>query len=154
VITIEAELGEKHFLKSIDLMPAAIKMYRLPTHAFGYEFTHIPEHARADVESLEREGVLYSDQWIDAIGDFRHVRIALTEDEAKEYARRTWAFELWLRADRPACVRDVPEIDADVAADADTYSPELVDGSRIPAPYHCFAAFLGRRLEAIFWRCS
>jgi len=30
---------------------------RLPTHAFGYTFTHIPQHARADVESLEREGV-------------------------------------------------------------------------------------------------
>jgi len=124
-------------------------MYRLPTYSFGYEFTHIPEHARADVESLERESVLYSDQWIDALGDFRHVRTTLTEDEAKEYARRTWAFELWLRADRPAWVRDTPGIDKDVASEADTYSPVLRDGSRIPAPYHCFAAFLGKHLEAI-----
>ena len=57
----------------------------MPTRAFGYEFTHIPEHVRADVESLEREGVLYADHWVEELQDFRHVRIALTADEAKDY---------------------------------------------------------------------
>ncbi|HEX4031867.1 MAG TPA: hypothetical protein VHX20_15985 [Terracidiphilus sp.] len=112
-------------------------------------FTHIPEFARADVESLERESVLYSDHWIDELQDFRHVRIALSEDEAREYARRTWAFELYLRAGQPNWAREAPGIDADVAADADAYSPKLKDGSQIPAPYHCFAAFLGSHLEAV-----
>jgi hypothetical protein len=99
---------------------------RLPTRAFGYKFTHIPEHAREDVAALEREGVLYADHWVDELQDFRHVRIALTAEEAKEYARRTWAFELWLRAGRPKWARDAEGIDEDVARDADSYSPHLV----------------------------
>src|SRR4051812_34673404 len=110
-------------------------MTRLPTHAFGYVFTHIPEFVREDVSSLEREGVLYADHWIDEIGDFRHVRLAFIGDEPKEYARRSWAFELWLRAEEPHWVRDVPGIDLDVANDADTYSPVLRDGTVIPPPH-------------------
>jgi hypothetical protein len=122
---------------------------RLPTHALGYEFTHIPEHVRDDVSSLEREGVLYADHWVEVLSDFWHVRIALTPEEAKEYIRRTWAFELYLRAGCPKRAREVPGIDADVAHDADIYSPTLRDGTEIPPPYHCFAALLGPHLEAL-----
>jgi hypothetical protein len=122
---------------------------RIPTHAFGYEFTHIPENVRADVESLEREGVLYADHWVEELQDFRHVRIALTADEAKDYARRCWAYELWLRAGPPKWAKDVPGIDPDVAHDADSYSLRTIDGIVQPPPYHCFAAFLGRHLEMI-----
>lgn len=121
------------------------KVERLPTYAFGYEFTHLPEHARDDVFSLEREGVLYSDQWVDELNDFRHVRIALTPDEVQDYARRTWAFELFLRAGCPTWARDVTGIDPDVARDADSHS------LRVNPLYHwhCFAAFLGPHLESI-----
>jgi hypothetical protein len=125
------------------------EVHRLPTYAFGYEFTHIPEHAGDDVTSLEREGVLYADHWVDELNDFRHSRVSLTPEEAKEYARRTWAFELYLRAGCPTWARDVPGIDADVAHDADTYSMTSRDGTEIPPPYHCFAAFLGPHLEAL-----
>jgi hypothetical protein len=124
-------------------------MSRLPTQAFEYEFTHIPEFARADVGSLEREQALYADHWIEEIQDFRHVRIVFTADEAKDYARRTWAYELYLRSGRPKWARDVPGMDSDVAADADSYALECTDGTQIPAPYHCFAAFLGPHLEAL-----
>ena len=41
-------------------------------------FTHIPGHVRQNLESLEREGVIYADHWIEEIGDFRHVRIEFT----------------------------------------------------------------------------
>jgi hypothetical protein len=126
-----------------------ISVRRLPTHAFGYTFTHIPEHVREDVETLDREGALYSDHWVEELKDFRHVRIALTPEEAKEYARRSWAYELWLRAGQPKWARDVSKIDPDVARDADTYSVHLKDGTVLPPPYHCFAAFLGRHLEAV-----
>lgn len=122
---------------------------RLPTHAFGYEFTHLPEFVREAVQSLERESVLYEDHWVDELQDCRHVRIALSKEEAREYARRAWAFELFLRADAPKWARDAPGIDADVARDADSYSPSLRDGTTIPRPYHCFGAFLGEHLEAI-----
>ena len=83
-------------------------MSRIPTKAFGYSFTHIPEHVRDDLYSLEREGVLYTDRWIDELDDFRHVRITLTPEECIEYARRSWAFELWLRAGGPEWARDTP----------------------------------------------
>lgn len=122
---------------------------RLPTDAFGYEFSYIPEHVRDDLWSLEREGVLYADHWVDELQDFRHVRISLTPEEAREYARRSWAYELYLRADCPEWARDVPGIDGDVAHDADTYASTLRDGTKIHSPYHCFAAFLGSRLEEL-----
>jgi REase_DpnII-MboI len=124
-------------------------MSRIPTHAFGYEFTHLPEFVRTDVESLDREGALYADHWIEELRDFRHVRIPLTAEEAKEYLRRSWGYELYLRAGSPKWARDVPGIDPDVAHDADTYEPETKDGVKIPSPYHCFAAFLGEHLEAV-----
>ena len=122
---------------------------RLPALAFGREFTLIPDHVREDLESLQRESAIYSNHWIEDIGDFRHVRIALTEDERLEFARRSWAFELWIRAGMPHWARDVPGIDADVAKDADSYVMHTIDGQSFGPPYHCFAAFLGEHLEAV-----
>ena len=122
---------------------------RLPTYAFGYEFNNIPEHVREDVSSLEREGVIYSDQWVNELDDFRHVRITFTSEEAKEFARRTWAYELFIKAGSPEWARDVPDIDDDVAKYADEYSITLKNGLTIPPPWHSFTAFLGNHLERI-----
>jgi hypothetical protein len=123
---------------------------RIPTHAFGYTFTHIPEFVRDDLGSLEREGVLYADHWVEELRDFRHVRIALTNDEAKDYARRCWAYELWLRARSPKWAKDVPGIDMDVANEADLYPPNNIASIvKVRRPYHCFAAFLGSHLEKV-----
>ena len=121
---------------------------RHATVAFGRTFTHIPEHVRQDLETLERECVIYTDHWIDEVGDFRHVRIDFTPDECDEFARRSWAYELFLRAE-PAWAAEVPGLDEDIAQDADTYSAVLKDGREIKPPYHCFAAFLGRHLETL-----
>jgi hypothetical protein len=122
---------------------------RLPTFAFGKKFTHIPEHVRQDLETLEREGALYTDHWIDEVSDFRHVRIELTSEEQQEFARRSWAYELYLRADSPKWAADAPGIDAEIAQQADEYSPKLKDGTKIQTPYQCFAAFLGPHLELL-----
>src|SRR6266513_1889813 len=122
---------------------------RLPTIAFDREFTHIPEHVRQNLDTLDRESAIYSDQWIEEIGDFRHLRIRFTDDERAEFARRSWAFELFIRAGHPKWARTTPGIEPDIAADADTYSPHARDGTVIPPPYHCFAAFLGDHLEAL-----
>lgn len=124
-------------------------MSRIPTRAFGHSFTHVPEHVRDDLGSLEREGVLYADHWVDELSDFRHVRIALTSEERAEFARRCWAYELWLRAGQPQWSRDAPGIDLDIANDADTYVAHTIDGESFGPPYHCFAGFLGLHLEAI-----
>jgi hypothetical protein len=122
---------------------------RLPTEAFGYVFTEIPEHVRENLGTLEREGAIYSDQWVETLGDFRHVRIAFTEEERKEFARRSWAYELWIRAEMPEWARDTPGIDQDIASEADSYSLQAPDGKSLGPPYHCFAAFLGEHLEAL-----
>ena len=121
---------------------------RHPTVAFGRTFTHVPEHVRQDLETLERECIVYADHWIEEVGDFRHVRIDFTPEERDEFARRSWAYELFLRAEL-TWAADVPDIDEDIAKDADTYSVVLEDGREIRPPYHCFAAFLGRPLEAL-----
>ena len=123
---------------------------RDPTVAFGRTFTHIPDHVRQDLETLERECVVYADHWIDEIGDFRHVRIDFTAEERDEFARRSWAYELFLRVE-PTWAAEVAGIDEDVVEDADTYSMMLKDGREIGPPYHCFAAFLGRHLEALVY---
>ena len=122
---------------------------RLPTYAFGMEFTHIPEFIRQDLETLERECAVYADHWIDEIGDFRHVRIEFTSEERQDFSRRCWAYELFLRAGSPQWAAEVPGIDEQVAKDADTYSAHFQDGTHIPPPYHCFAAFLGEHLEGL-----
>jgi len=126
-----------------------LHVQRLPTEAFGYVFTHIPEHVRDDLGTLEREGAVYSDQWVEELGDFRHVRIGFAEEERKEFARRSWAYELWIRAGMPPWTRDTPGIDQDIASEADSYVMHTRDGAAFGAPYHCFAAFLGKHLEAL-----
>ncbi len=125
------------------------KEMRVPTYAWDKEFTHIPEHVRQNLEMLGREGAIYTDHWIEEVGDFRHVRIDLTPEEREEFARRSWAYELFLRAEQPYWAADTPGIDEDIAREADSYSPRLKDGTIIPAPYHCFAAFLGEHLERL-----
>ena len=122
---------------------------RIPTYAWNREFTRIPDHVRQDLETLEREGAIYADHWIEEVGDFRHVRIEFTPDEREEFARRSWAYELFLRADQPNWATETPDIDEDIAKEADTYSPRLRDGTIIPPPYLCFAAFLGNHLESL-----
>lgn len=118
---------------------------RIPTEAFGYVFRHVPEHVREDLGTLERESAVYTDHWIEELGDFRHVRIGFTDDERMEFARRSWAFELWLKAGMPQWARETPSIDQDVASEADSYN----NGDSNGPPYHCFAAFLGEHLEAL-----
>ena len=103
---------------------------------------------RQDLQSLERECVVYTDHWIEDVGDFRHVRIDFTPAERGEFARRSWAYELFLR-EEPTWAAEVVGIEEDIAQDADTYSAGLMDGTEIRPPYHCFAAFLGRHLEAL-----
>jgi REase_DpnII-MboI len=124
-------------------------MRRLPTKAFGYVFTHVPEHVREDLGTLEREKAVYSDQWVEELGNFRHVRIRFTDDECNEFARRAWAFELWIRAGMPKWARDTQDIDQDIASDADSYVAHTSDGRSFGPPYHSFAAFLGTHLMAL-----
>ena len=90
-----------------------------------------------------------TDHWIEEIGDFRHVRIDFTPAERDEFCRRSWAYELFLRADNPTWAAETPGIDKDIAKDADTYSATLVDGRELQPPYHCFEAFLGSDLEIL-----
>src|SRR4026208_1944950 len=104
---------------------------RLPTEAFSHVFRHVPEHVREDLGTLDRESAVYSDQWIEELGDFRHVRIAFSEEERKEFARRSWAFELWLKAGVPQWARDTPGIDQDVANEADSYTLYTHDGEAL-----------------------
>ena len=119
---------------------------------YNKEFTHIPDHVRQDLETLTRECAVYTDFWIDEIEDFRHVRIDFKPDEREDFFRRSWAYELFLRADCLTWASETPGIDAQVAKDADTYLGYLRDGTVIPPPYHCFAAFLGKHLEQL--RCT
>ena len=121
---------------------------RTTTFCFDRAFTHIPDHVIQDLGTLEREGAIYTDHWIDDLGDFRHVRIDFTVEERSEFVRRSWAYELFLRAEA-VWAADVPGIDEDIARDADTYSGVRKDGRQIEPPYHCFAAFLGPHLEAL-----
>ena len=107
---------------------------------FGKEFTTLEREHLSDLETLERERAIYTDHWIDEVGDFRHVRIPFTQEEIAEYVRRVSAFDLFLQsgARTAAEVAGIPE---DIASDADTYTLRLGDGREL-APWYCLAAFL------------
>ena len=102
-----------------------------PTVAFGRTFTHIPEHVRQDLRTLERECVVYTDHWIEEVGDFRHVRIDFTPEERKEFARRSWAYELFLR-EEPTWAAEVVGIENGTGVDG-TASDRPVGSQRRPA---------------------
>ena len=98
--------------------------------------------------SLERENAIYSDQWLDGLDDFRHVRIKLSEAEIAEYVRSMKALELYLGGNS-IWARDVPGIPADIAARADKYQIDTRDGETMGPPWHCPAAFMGLHLETV-----
>jgi REase_DpnII-MboI len=116
--------------------------------AFGHDFRVVGEHHFQELLTLERERAIYGDHWIPELNDFRHIRINFSEEEVEDYVRRVWAYEQFLRAGTQ-WARDVPGIDPQIANDADTYSSKLKDGTVIPPPYHCPAAFYGPHLESL-----
>lgn len=115
---------------------------------FGHEFENLDEAHITDLMSLEREKAVYSDQWVDGLDDFRHVRIALNDAEITEYVRSMKALDLY-RAGNSEWARDVPGIPHDIALRADTYQIKTLDGETIGPPWHCPAAFMGHHLEAV-----
>ena len=116
--------------------------------AFGYEFAHLDESHVEDLQSLEREKAIYTDHWIDELDDFRHVRIAMSDEEIAEYLRSMVAYDLFLGSPAgPA--KDVPGIPADIAARADAYQLKTTDGGITGRPWYCPAGFMGDHLEAV-----
>jgi REase_DpnII-MboI len=114
---------------------------------FGHDFIELDEVHIHELLSLEREGAIYSDQWIDELNDFRHVRFVLTKAEIDEYVRSLWSYELFLRSGQPSRAAEVESIPADIAARADAYSIHTQEGDRLGPPYHCVAGFIGEHLE-------
>jgi hypothetical protein len=116
---------------------------------FGHEFTCLPSNFISELRILESESAIYTDHWISYLDDFRHVRIALQEEERAEYARSMWAFELFFRAGCPKRAADVPEIPRDIAERADAYVYDLFKDIVPPSgpPHHCAAGFMGPHLE-------
>src|SRR5690625_4752093 len=82
--------------------------------AFEHEFKNLDEEHERDLFNLEREGAVYTDQWVDELQDFRHVRIPLQPAEIKEYVRSLKAWDLFLGSGEK-WARDVEGIPADVA---------------------------------------
>src|SRR5262245_18445394 len=111
---------------------------------FDYDFEYLDDESLSELFSLQREGAIYTDQWVDKLKDFRHVRIAFTQAEIDEYVRSMWAYELFLSAGTPLQATTVPGIPLDIAARADEYESDPADPS-----FHCIAAFLGAKLEEL-----
>jgi hypothetical protein len=102
---------------------------------FGKVFEALESAHLQDLWSLEREGAIYTDHWIDELADFRHVRIPFAPDEISEFVRSLWAYELFLRAGSPSRAADVPDIPPDIAERADSYVLETCDGETLGPPY-------------------
>lgn len=116
---------------------------------FGHEFEFLDDENQRDLLHLEREGVIYTDHWIERFNDFRHIRIKFTSDEITEYVRSLLAYELFLRAGKPKKVSDVEGIPEDIAYRADNYTIITKDGVEFENPWHCIAGFLGPELERL-----
>jgi len=119
---------------------------------FGCDFELLDEETINELFSLEREGVIYTDLWIEHLQDFRHVRIAFTKLEIEEYIRSLLAYELFLQAGSPEFASELPGIPKDIGERADNYSLSTVNGEEFGPPYHCIAGFIGEELEELI--CS
>jgi hypothetical protein len=115
---------------------------------FGYEFEHLDDAHIEDLLSLEREGAIYTDHWIDGLEDFRHVRIPFTNEEISEYIRSMRALDLFLGSGAE-WAREVAGIPNDIALRADEYCGKLKDGTNLGPPWHCAAGFMGPHLESL-----
>ena len=115
---------------------------------FGHHFEHLDEAHVEDLSSLEREKAIYADHWIDGLDDFRHVRIALTDEEIGEYVRSMIAFDRFLGSSA-RWARDVPDIPRDIASRVDSYASQTRDGEILGPPWHSAAAFMGKHLESV-----
>src|SRR5271170_3244932 len=91
------------------------------TRAFNKNFMHLDDSHLGELQSLEREGAIYEDHWIEELQDIRHVRIRFSPDEIKEYVRSLSAYDLFLGAGSPARASQVPGIPKDIAKRADSY---------------------------------
>src|SRR5579863_6361753 len=115
---------------------------------FDHVFHNLDEDHIRDLLTLERERAIYSDQWIDELDDFRHVRIKFNNDEVVEYVRSMKALDLF-QGGKFEWARDVKGIPQDIAARADSYQLMMTSGEVIGPPWHCPAAFMGEHLEAV-----
>jgi hypothetical protein len=115
---------------------------------FGHSFSKLDTHHLDDLTSLEREGAVFTDHWIDELADFRHVRIKLSDKEISEYVRSMVAFDRFLGS-KAKWARSVKSIPKDIAKRADAYVMRTKDGQVFGPPYHCAAGFMGRHLESI-----
>ncbi|KQW78138.1 hypothetical protein ASC89_15140 [Devosia sp. Root413D1] len=115
---------------------------------FDHDFEYLDDEHLQDMVSLQREGAIYSDQWVDHLDDFRHVRIPFTSDEVIEYVRSMKALDHFLSSGKE-WAREVPEIPPDIASRADAYGIHTVNGESFGPPWHCPAAFMGVHLERI-----
>lgn len=115
---------------------------------FGHDFENLDEECIRDLFTLEREKAIYSDQWIEGLDDFRHVRIRFKDTEIAEYVRSMEALDRFLGSGT-RWASDVEGIPADIAARADAYQITTVDGESFGPPWHCPAAFMGRELEVL-----
>jgi hypothetical protein len=118
---------------------------------FGHEFKNLEDHHVQDLLSLEREGAIYTDHWIEGLNDFRHVRIRFTEEETLEFVRSLKAWDLRLVSEA-TWAREIDGIPPDIAARADSYRMRTIDGEVFEPPYHCPAAFYGPHLQTLL--CS
>lgn len=116
---------------------------------FNHDFKRLSETTLMELFSLEREGAIYTNHWIEELQDFRHIRIAFTPEEVTEYVRSLWAYDLFLRVGAPARAADVPGIPPDIATRADSYSLRTITGQVSGPPYHCIAGFIGQALEKL-----
>jgi hypothetical protein len=115
---------------------------------FGHQFKYLADSMLEELMALEREKAIYSDHWIDNLDDFRHVRIALTDGEIKEYVRSMAAYDRFLGSSAK-WARNVRRIPSDIAARADSYCAHTRDGRKLGPPWHCPAAFMGKHLESV-----
>lgn len=115
---------------------------------FGHDFGNLDSAHFEELISLEREGAIYGDYWVDGIEDFRHSRIRFSDSEKKEFVRSMKAYDLFLGS-KAHWAREVPGIPTDIAERADAYQGRTINGETFGPPYHCPAAFLGRALEIV-----
>ncbi|MFP5020835.1 PD-(D/E)XK nuclease domain-containing protein [Pseudonocardia phyllosphaerae] len=65
--------------------------------AFGRDFYHIDDHHKSELESLEFDGTITSQQFVEDLDDFALVRFRLTPSEIIRYVDAMQAYDEWIQ---------------------------------------------------------
>ena len=118
---------------------------------FNREFQHLSAHLLQELQTLQEEGAIYAQFWQEDSNDFRFCRIRLTPAEIVDYVDALFAvdeFKGLLQQYGDSSLALAHLSNPQVRNRVEEYNRWAISSGQDEMTF-CFAAFLGRHLEAL-----